>query len=407
MLDRSVYIRRRIAILIIFALLVWGVVAAARFGINKYQIRLKYSKYTKIEGSIKPGQVLFNSLMGNGISREAANEIISSINDLLDLQKLRVKDKYTVHFDENKKVEKFVYEKSPIEVYYSVRGEDGKLKAFIPSIFLNRELVTKEFVIKSSLFEAMQKGGEKDSLVFSFVDIFAWDIDFFIYPRAGDTIKIYFEKYFNEDGELVKYGDILAAQYDGRETFNAIYYEPKNNKNGYYNLLGKPTEKMFLKSPLKFTGRITSLFGMRRDPFTSRHGRHRGVDFASYYGAPIVATSGGVVSYSGWRGAYGKLVNVRHSNGYTTYYGHCSRLLVRNGQSVSQGQIIAKVGSTGRSTGPHVHYEIRTRQGLVNPLRFNQPKRKPLKGEDLKAFKVYMEKVWGNIKNLTEDKGKV
>ena len=154
---------------------------------------------------------------------------------------------------------------------------------------------------------------------------------------------------------------------------------------------------MFLKSPLKFTGRITSYFGYRRDPFTSRHSGHSGVDFAAYYGAPIVAASNGTVTFTGWQGAYGRLVIVRHSNGYYTRYGHCSKILVRRGQAVSQGQTIALVGSTGRSTGPHVHYEIRQNQRAFNPLRFNQPKRKPLKGNDLKDFKAYSKKIWEHI----------
>ncbi len=398
--DHYVYIRRRIILALIFILLICSAVFTVRFGIQRYQNYLKYSKIRKIEGAIKPGQVLFTSLIETGVSREAANEIIGSIDDILNLQKLRAKDKYTIYVDENSKVQKFIYEKSPIELYFAVRGEDDALNSFVPSIFLKKEMSKKELIIKTSLFAAVREQGEKDSLLFSIVDIFAWDIDFYLYPRTGDRIKLYFEKYFNEDGDFVRYGRILAAQYIGRETFDAVYFEPKNNQAGYYTLEGKPCEKMFLKSPLKFTGRITSYFGWRRDPFTSRHSRHRGVDFASYYGAPIVATSGGIISFAGWRGAYGRLVNVRHSNGYTTYYGHCSRILVRPGQSISQGEVIAKVGSTGRSTGPHCHYEIRSRGQALNPLRFNQPKRKPLKGKDMELFKVYKKEIWKNITGI-------
>jgi murein DD-endopeptidase MepM/ murein hydrolase activator NlpD len=406
MLDRSVYIKRRIVLAIIAILLVgglvWGIVSVARFGIRRYQNYLKYSKITRTEGQIKSGQVLFTSLLEQGISREAASEIVGAIGKVLDLTKLRVSDKYTIYRDDQDQIVKFIYEKSPVELFFVVRDEESqKLNAFIPSVFLKKVLAAKEFTIETSLFDAVRKQKEKDTLLFEIVDIFAWDIDFFLYPRAGDTIKVYFEKYFDEGKRFVRYGRILAAQYKGRETFDGVYFEPKNNQNGYYTLEGKPCEKMFLKSPLKFTGRITSYFGSRRDPFTSRHGRHRGVDFAAYYGAPIVATAGGIVSYAGWRGAYGRLVNIRHSNGYTTYYGHCSRILVRPGKKVAQGEVIASVGSTGRSTGPHVHYEIRSRGANLNPLRFNQPKRKPLKGKDLEAFKVYSKNIWKNI----EDKG--
>ena len=397
--PRAVYIRRRIILAIIFVLLVIGVFAGANKTINWVQKRIEYSKVKVVESRLATGQVLFDSLLENGISRAAANNIIASVGKILDLTSLQVRDEYRVYYDHDNKIIKFIYEKSPIDQYFVVLGEDGKFLSFKPTIYLDKELTTKEFVIKSSLFEAMLKEGEKDAFVFEFVDVFAWDIDFFSYPRVGDKIKIYFEKYF-KDGKFVKYGKILAAQYDGRDTFNAVYFKPKNNYAGYYALDGKPAEKMFLKTPLKFTGRITSYFGWRSDPFTSNHSNHRGVDFASYYGAPIVATSDGTISFAGWKGAYGRLLIVRHANGYSTYYGHCSKLLVRPGQKVRQGQIIAKVGSTGRSTGPHCHYEIRLRSQAFNPLRFNQPKRKALTGQDLANFKKYSSNIWKNIEQL-------
>jgi len=404
MLDRSVYIRRRIVVGIIAVLLlggmVWGTVSAVRFAIQRYQNYVKFSKITRTKGQIKTGQVLFTSLMEEGVSREAAAEVVAAIGKVLDLTKLRVSDTYTIFCDEKGQIVKFIYEKSPVELFYAVRDDEtGELNAFIPSVFLKKLLAAKEFTIKTSLFDAVKQQKEKDALLFDIVDIFAWDIDFYLYPRAGDTIKVYFEKYFDEGKRFVRYGRVLAAQYKGRETFDGVYFEPKNNQNGYYTLEGNPCEKMFLKSPLKFTGRITSYFGTRRDPFTSRHGRHRGVDFAAYYGAPIVATSGGIVSYAGWLGAYGRLIKVRHSNGYETYYGHCSKILARPGRKVAQGEVIATVGSTGRSTGPHVHYEIRSRGANLNPLRFNQPKRKPLVGRDMEAFKIYSENIWKNIED--------
>jgi hypothetical protein len=397
--PKAVFIRRRIILAIVFLLLALGVVYGVRKTVSLIQKRIEYSRVKVVEGRLATGQVLFDSLLENGVSREAANNIIASIGKVLDLTSLQVRDEYRVYYDHNNKIIKFIYEKSPIDQYFVVIDENGKFHSFKPTIYLDKETIAKEFVIKSSLFEAMLKEGEKDALVFKFVDVFAWDIDFYTYPRVGDKIKIYFEKYY-KDGKFVKYGKILAAQYEGRDTFNAVYFNPKNNYAGYYTLEGKPAEKMFLKTPLKFTGRITSYFGWRKDPFTSSHSRHRGVDFAAYYGAPIVATSDGIVSFSGWKGAYGRLVNVRHSNGYVTYYGHCSKILVRPGQKVRQGQIIAKVGSTGRSTGPHCHYEIRLRNQAFNPLRFNQPKRKALAGKDLANFKTYSKKIWKNIEEL-------
>jgi murein DD-endopeptidase MepM/ murein hydrolase activator NlpD len=399
MFERYLHHRKKITLIVLFLLVFGGIIFGAHTGLRWYQNRLKYSRVRTIKGNLEPGQVLYDAILSKNISPETAAEIINALDPILDLRALQVRDEFRIYLDQNNRLEKFIYEKSPIDQYFVVRDEYGGLHAFKPAIFLEKELLAKEFEIKTSLFDAMLQAGERDALVFEFVDVFAWDIDFYTYPRVGDKIRIYFEKYF-KDGEFVKYGRILAAQYQGRETFNAVYFEPKNNYTGYYALDGKPAEKMFLKTPLKFTGRITSYFGLRRDPFTHRHGHHTGVDFASYYGAPIVATSDGSVTFTGWKGAYGKLVIVKHANGYSTYYGHCSNILVRPGQKVSQGQIIAKVGSTGRSTGPHCHYEIRIRSSAMNPLRFNQPKRKPLAGKDLEDFKSYSRKIWKNIEEL-------
>ena len=399
MFEEDLRARKNVFLVVIFLLAAFLLAVGLGKGINWYRNRLKYSRIRVIEGRLKPGQILYASLLESKIGPKAATELVSALEKVLDLRSLQVKDSYRIFLNEKDQVEKYIYERSPVDQYFVVRGEYGEPHAFKPAIFLKKELLAKKFTIESSLFAAMLKAGESDALVFEFVDVFAWDIDFYTYPRVGDEIGIYFEKYY-KDGKFVKYGRILAARYRGRETFNAVHFTPKNNYAGYYALDGKPAEKMFLKSPLKFTGRITSYFGYRTDPFTSSHGSHRGIDFAAYAGAPIVTTSDGIIGFAGWRGGYGRLVTVRHANGYETYYGHCSRILVRGGAKVSQGQVIAAVGSTGRSTGPHCHYEIRLRGASFNPLKFNQPKRKPLKGQDLADFKNYSKKTWENIEKL-------
>lgn len=391
--TRATYIKRRIAVAVLLIVIIWGIGWGIRGCLHYLSLRRKFAAIEMIKGEIKPGQVLFTSLLAQNITSEAANEIVVTIGKILKLNKLKVGEQYCIYVAKDGQIVKLIYEKTPVDQYFVVRDDKGHLNAFKPAIFLEKELLIKEFTIKSSLFEAILDKDEDQSLVFDIVDVFAWDIDFYSYPRVGDKIKVYFEKNYlpadknSKDRKFVRYGRILAAQYKGRDTFNAVYFKPKQGHAGYYNLKGDPVEKMFLKSPLKFTGRITSYFGRRIDPFTHRHGGHSGVDFASYYGAPIVATADGRVVFVGWRGAYGRLVIVQHSNGYSTRYGHCSAFLVRRGAKVAQGQVIAKVGSTGRSTGPHCHYEIRLRNRAFNPLRFNQVKKKPLKGQDLKDFK--------------------
>lgn len=115
--------------------------------------------------------------------------------------------------------------------------------------------------------------------------------------------------------------------------------------------------------------RLSSGFGMRTDPFTGTIGRHDGLDFTSNIGAPILATADGVVSRSGWEGTYGNLVEITHAEGFMTRYAHISTLLVKEGQRVKRGDRIAEVGSTGRSTGPHLHYEVFHQGRVINPLQ--------------------------------------
>lgn len=115
--------------------------------------------------------------------------------------------------------------------------------------------------------------------------------------------------------------------------------------------------------------RLSSGFGMRSDPFTGMIGRHDGLDFTSPHGAPILATADGVVTRSGWEDSYGNIVEITHAEGFTTRYAHISTRIVKEGQHVKRGDRIAEVGSTGRSTGPHLHYEVFHQGRVINPLQ--------------------------------------
>ena len=123
-----------------------------------------------------------------------------------------------------------------------------------------------------------------------------------------------------------------------------------------------------LPAGLPVTARLTSGFGMRPHPIRGGMRAHSGVDLAAPYGSPIVATGDGVIGTAGWSGGYGLLVAISHGDGVQTRYGHMSRLNVAAGQEVRRGDVIGFVGSTGQSTGPHVHYEVRVDGVATNPL---------------------------------------
>ncbi len=125
-----------------------------------------------------------------------------------------------------------------------------------------------------------------------------------------------------------------------------------------------------LRCPIASSYRISSRYGWRRDPFHGRRRFHHGVDLACPTGTSIHAADKGLVVYAGWKSVYGKVVIIDHGSGISTVYAHCSSTSVGNGQVVKRGQVIAKVGSTGRSTGPHLHFEVRKYGKTTNPMKF-------------------------------------
>lgn len=161
---------------------------------------------------------------------------------------------------------------------------------------------------------------------------------------------------------------------DLNNTLLSLSTEIEKKKNSLSELINFLEEQrlMTLSTPSIWPvrGWISSKFGYRISPFTGRRVFHEGIDIAARYGAPVRATAKGIVIYAGYKPGYGKLVTIDHGFGYVTRYAHNSKVLVKVGQRVEKGDIIAKVGSSGHSTGPHVHYEVLVNGVPVNPLEF-------------------------------------
>ena len=344
---------------------------------------------TVIDGKIGR-QAIFNVLVAYGIAPSEVLSLTRSFRGIFDFRNARPKHEYQVCLTPQKKLQKLIYKAGLTDQYVAVRADDGSFHTYRRKISLEKETAVKTFTIETSLYQAVTKQGESGHLVAAFTDIFSWDIDFYLYPRKGDTIRILFEKY-SYDGHFVKYGDILAAQYIGSSRkFSAFYFED-GPQAGYYDENGVPLRKMFLRVPVKFGMRTSSYSGRRFHPISKKYKRHTGIDYSAAHGTPIFATAGGKVEFAGWRGGYGKLVVIRHPNGYKTYYGHCSRLLVKKGSYVKQGQTIARVGRTGRATGPHVHYETRINGKPVNPNSIKSTKGTPLPSSQRARFKELVQ----------------
>jgi murein DD-endopeptidase MepM/ murein hydrolase activator NlpD len=267
------------------------------------------------------------------------------------------------------------------------QGRDGIHRTRIDREVIS-EVVRLEGVVESSLFGAVERAGGRPALAVGLAEIFRWDVDFLRDLRVGDSFTVLVEEQ-TIDGEFFRYGRIFAARFvNNGKTLDAVVYPDSDGRLGYYDLEGHPLRKMFLRSPLTFS-RVTSRFSNSRfHPVLKRAMPHYGVDYGAPVGTPVHVTADGVVTLAGSNGGGGRMVRVRHANGYETNYLHLSRLGVgvRQGARVNQGQVIGFVGSSGLSTGPHLDYRVRHNGKWINPLTISSPPVKPLQGDRLERF---------------------
>lgn len=268
---------------------------------------------------------------------------------------------------------------------------DGSFVAEVRDIPYETKVVTKRGEIESSLYQAALDQDIDERAVIAVADAFQWTIDFAMDPRVGDTFDfIYEERYL--DGKYVMPGRVLAAKYINDSTPYYVYYFSENEENsGYFDENGNSVQKMFLKAPVAFKY-ISSGFttGLRYVEAFNVSTGHRAIDYAAPSGTPIRSVGDGTISFAGWNGAYGYMVKVRHNGTYSTNYGHMSKIAVKVGNKVKQGDIIGYVGSTGFSTGPHLHYEMVKNGTKINPLNEVLPPGEALKEDSLIVFKEHI-----------------
>jgi len=265
---------------------------------------------------------------------------------------------------------------------------------------LETEIVGKRARIESSLFAAGQKAGMNSRTIMTLANqIFGWDIDFALDIREGDEFGVLYEQKF-QDGGYVTDGRVLAAEFVNQgKTHRAVWFESKDGEvEGYFTPEGKGMRKAFLRAPLDFT-RISSVFNPRRvHPLSGRVRAHKGVDYAAPTGTPIFAAGDGRIEFAGRKGGYGNAVIIDHGRGITTLYGHMSRFgkAARGGRAVKQGELIGYVGSTGASTGPHLHYEYRVKGVHKDPSTIPLP-RTEIPSQYLAEFRTQAEVVLARL----------
>ena len=252
------------------------------------------------------------------------------------------------------------------------RAADGRWAARTASAAYGTEQRLASGTITSTLFSATDEAGIPDAVAAQIADIFSTDIDFHRELRKGDTFSVVYES-LTADGQPVPWnegaGRVIAAEFvNGGRSHHAVWFTRADGRGGYYGADGRSLRRSFLASPMEFS-RITSGFAMRFHPLQQRWRKHLGVDYAAPTGTPVRTVADGVVSFSGWQNGYGKTIEIDHGNGKGTLYAHLSRQDVRKGSRVQQGQRIGAVGSTGWSTGPHLHFEFRVAGVHQDPLK--------------------------------------
>lgn len=288
------------------------------------------------------------------------------------------------------------YEISTENFLRVTRGKDGWNAERLPIIYEMRQ-ATADGNITSSLFETMVEKGYDQRLAIALSDVFAWQIDFAVDIRTGDSFRVVYEQRFR-DGKYVMPGNILKATFtNAGQTYAAYHFATGTTTDGYYDAQGNSLLRMFLKSPLSYRYISSGFTGARWDPIWKKMTAHYAIDYAANYGTPAVAVGDGTIVQAGWNDGYGISVTVRHNETYTTRYGHFSRLAkgMKAGVKVLQNQVIGYVGSTGHSTGPHLHYEMYRRGVKVNPFTVDIPAGKAVPENLRETFTVEVKRLDG------------
>ena len=357
-------------------------------GENQDCIRTKKDN-REICGTVSKGETFADIFKKYGLDMRDLFQLREASAAVHRLRSLYPGRTYKIIVDGSNQVESLVYSIDEDNLLHITRGETG-FEAQKIAVKYEKRIQYMGGLIRDNLISSLGEDREKVKVALQLSDIFAWDIDFTSDLREGDTYKILVEGYYL-DGVLKKYGDILSAEFVNQgDTFRAYRYGI-NGQVDYFDGEGNSLKKAFLKAPLNFR-RISSYFsGSRFHPILRIRRPHHGLDYAAPAGTPVSAIGEGMIEFAGHRGQYGKLVIIKHTNGWRTYYGHLLRIMkgVRKGAKIHQGQVIGRVGSTGLATGPHLHYELRINNKPVNPLSVKMPRGEPIPENLLVAFKTF------------------
>ena len=353
-------------------------------------------KYKKIKHKIKSGETFDQILEDYKIDNKEIIKIKNSLKKKVDLNKLNTKQIIQFTLDKtNNKIEEFIFQISNTQKIYLKRNiENDKFTNEIKSIKLEKKIIYEENIILQSLYKAATDKNIPANVIIEFAGIYGFQVDFQRDIRQKDKFHVMYEIFLNEKKEIVETGEILFANLKLNGQDNSLYYFDKEGSEGHYDKNGKSVKKALMKTPIN-GARLSSPFGMRKHPIDGFNKMHKGTDFAAPMGTPIMASGDGVIKKAGWCGGGGNCIKIKHNSTYQTVYAHMSKFArgIKSGVRVKQGQTIGYVGSTGKSTGPHLHYEVIVNGKKVNSQKLKLPSGKILKDKERKLFETIKIKI--------------
>ena len=359
--------------------------------VNYFFSNLK-PKFEDIEYKIKTGDSLVSILNSLSVNKQETQKIVKLLKES-GIQKLSQNKilKLTLENDKNLiKVSNIlipVSKSKKLQIY-----KDYEKKTFFKNEIitnLEKKIVLREGIIKSSLYRSATKENISPNIIIEFARLYGFQVDFQRDIRKNDSFQLIYETFVDENGKVFENGNIIYANLILRGQYNQLYYFPKKKFDGHYDENGKSVKKALMKTPIN-GARLSSSFGMRKHPILGYNKMHKGTDFAAPEGTPIMASGDGVIIKAGWCGGGGNCVKIKHNKTYQTIYAHMKNFsnLAIPGNRVKQGQIIGYVGSTGMSTGPHLHYEVIENGKKINSQLLKLPPGKSLEGNHRKQFEI-------------------
>ena len=348
-------------------------------------------KYKKYNHKIKSGETFDKILNSYSIDKQQIIAIKENLLKKININKLNTSQRIQITIDQtNNKITEFIFQISNTEkIILSKTKENTEFNKKILTVKLNKKIIYTENMILQSLYKAATDQDIPPNIIIEFARIYGFQVDFQRDIRKEDKFQIMYEIFIDKNDKIIETGEILFANLKLSGQDNSLYYFDKKNVEGHYNRNGKSVQKALMKTPIN-GARLSSSFGMRKHPIDGFNKMHRGTDFAAPKGTPIMASGNGTVKKAGWCGGGGNCVKIKHNSTYETVYAHMSKFArgIKKGTRVKQGQTIGYVGSTGKSTGPHLHYEVIVNGKKVNSQKLKLPSGKILKGEERKQFEL-------------------